>query len=315
MNRIKFSIVIPTYNSLKTLRRTVDSIVKQDYPKNLYEIIIVDDGSNDGTAEYLKEISRKYKNIRFFTQKNSGPAKARNRGVRAAKYEYIVFTDADCLVPKNWLSTYEKEIKRHPEIPIVGGFLEASEEKIKENNHALFEYFKNRVIYGQGEKEYIGGFETPGCVTNNVVYKKDVFIKLGGFNENFPVAAGEDADLKLRAAEAGYKMHFIPMKVTHLQEYGFKRFIKQSKDRGLGGIYYDYLKGKKPNKIRPIMIIFLTPVIFLWYLVRYRKGIKKLGFYRYLIAVVYKSLETLFINYGKIKHPKMKLLRERMKAK
>ncbi len=313
MEKTKFSVVIPTYNSINTLKQTVNSILNQNYPKSQYEIIVVDDGSTDNSLDWLKEMKKKHKNIRYLTQKNAGPAKARNQGVKAAKNKLIAFTDADCLVPKDWFKRYEKALAKEKDVTVVGGYLEAPQKKINESNHALLEFFKNKYIYGQHGKEYIGGFETPGCVTNNAIYKKNVFLKLKGFNENFPTAAGEDADLKKRVAEAGYKLYFIPMKVTHLQKYGFKRFKKQSIDRGLGGTYFDYLEGKKRNKLRPYLIILGSPLLFTWNFIRFTRAIKDIGIKRYFEAIGMKTLETVLISYGRINHPKKHIVEERMR--
>jgi glycosyltransferase involved in cell wall biosynthesis len=102
MNKsIRISAVIPTFNRKKTITRAIDSIIAQEY--SAYEIIIVDDGSNDNTKEIIKSYRDK---IRYFYQKNSGVATARNFGVYIANSEWIAFLDSD----DYWLPGYLKRM-------------------------------------------------------------------------------------------------------------------------------------------------------------------------------------------------------------
>lgn len=87
------SIVLPVYNAKKYIRKALDSIMAQSY-KN-FELIIIDDGANDGTGEICKEYERNYQNVRYIRQLNSGVCAARNRGILEAKGEYITFCDHD----------------------------------------------------------------------------------------------------------------------------------------------------------------------------------------------------------------------------
>src|SRR5450830_1529256 len=89
---LEFSIVIPTYNRMKFLQQALDSVWAQTHDD--YEIIVVDDGSTDGTKDYLASLDGRVKTVR---QSNSGPAAARNLGVRQAKGEYVAFLDSDDL--------------------------------------------------------------------------------------------------------------------------------------------------------------------------------------------------------------------------
>lgn len=87
------SVVIPAYNYERFLKQAIDSALQQDYP--LLEVIVVDDGSTDNTAGLVAELCRTEKRIRYIHQKNAGLPAARNTGIRAAKFEYIGFLDAD----------------------------------------------------------------------------------------------------------------------------------------------------------------------------------------------------------------------------
>src|SRR3989344_6970403 len=91
------SIIIPCYNEEETIGRTIESLLQLDYPKEMIEIIIVDDKSKDDSARIAQSYAKKHKNVRVIVNKinSGGAAEPTNIGVKAAKYEYIAVTDAD----------------------------------------------------------------------------------------------------------------------------------------------------------------------------------------------------------------------------
>jgi glycosyltransferase involved in cell wall biosynthesis len=121
---MRFSIVIPTYNRVHLLAHTLDSVWRQRFTN--YEVIVVDDGSNDGTQEYLQRLGHK---VRLITQANSGPGAARNIGVRAARADYVALLDSDDLWFPWTLDIFARAIQddRHPHI-LGGRFVEFTDE-------------------------------------------------------------------------------------------------------------------------------------------------------------------------------------------
>ncbi len=112
MNPIYFSVIIPLYNKDKYIKRTLDSVLKQTFTN--FEIIIVDDGSTDNSCEIVESISDP--RIRWIRQENGGPSKARNRGIKEAKGQFIAFLDAD----DQWLpEKLEKQYGLHSKNPEV----------------------------------------------------------------------------------------------------------------------------------------------------------------------------------------------------
>lgn len=97
-----FSIIIPAYNAEKFITRAVERITEQNYSS--YEIIIVDDGSTDRTAEVCEALQSKYAQVRYLYQQNSGPNVARENGVKVSTGEYILFVDADDLMSNHALA-------------------------------------------------------------------------------------------------------------------------------------------------------------------------------------------------------------------
>lgn len=251
---MKFSVIVPTYNRRQLLEKCLGGILAQTYA-DAYETIVVDDGSTDGTREYLRSLD--FKNFRVFWQEHSGPAKARNLGAQKAVGDLLAFTDDDCLPPADWLHRLESGFNAWSEAGAVGGYLEAPSEILKLNPLAQLEFLETHHIYKAGEKECVGGFESPAGGTNNIAYRCEVFSKLGGFDENFPVPAGEDADLKLRAVEAGYKIGYVPVKMTHLDPYNLKSFLRRGIASGIGSAYFERKNFGRIDHRLSLLISFL----------------------------------------------------------
>ena len=104
---MKISVVIATYNKLPRLKLTLLTLLHQTFPKENFEVIIIDDGSNDGTGEYLKQnnFSLNYKYARF---SNSGRSAARNRGIKLSNHDIILFIDDDVLLPPDFIEKHGK---------------------------------------------------------------------------------------------------------------------------------------------------------------------------------------------------------------
>lgn len=95
------SIIVPVYNVAKYLQKCLDSLLNQDIDKEVYEIIVVNDGATDNSGEIAKEYAEKYSNIILINQKNQGLSGARNTGIKAAKGKYIQFVDSDDYLEPN----------------------------------------------------------------------------------------------------------------------------------------------------------------------------------------------------------------------
>lgn len=108
MDKPLISIIIPVYNSDKTINRCVDSILSQTF--NNWELLLIDDGSTDRSGELCDEYSAKDQRIKVFHKKNGGVSSARNLGLNNVKGEWITFCDSDDFVYPNWLKNYVDNI-------------------------------------------------------------------------------------------------------------------------------------------------------------------------------------------------------------
>lgn len=107
------SIIIPVYNTEKYLSKCIDSCLSNEADKNLYELIIIDDGSTDSSLSIAKDYEKQFPNIRVYTQKNQRQGAARNNGLTKAKGEYIWFIDSDDWISDKAVDFVLKQIKKH----------------------------------------------------------------------------------------------------------------------------------------------------------------------------------------------------------
>lgn len=181
------SVIIPVYNAEVFLEEALLSIQKQAYEP--LEIIVVDDGSTDKTAEIATSFSD---NVRYVDQENSGPALARNKGLRMAQGEIIAFLDADDLWPNNKIEIQLAYFIKNPLLEIVVGRVQYL---------LLSEIIYNKKTFKEFAQPSVGVNLGAG------LYRKSVFEKLGYFDPALRLS--EDVDLFMRIRENGISMAMI----------------------------------------------------------------------------------------------------------
>ena len=182
-NSFSISVVIPTFNRLIYLERAIKSVLNQTISVN--EIIIVDDGSDDGTSEFIHS---NYPNLKYIFQSNSGVSAARNTGIKAASSNWIAFLDSDDAWVTNKIQKQITELELNPEM----NFCHSNEIWIR----------NGREIKQKNTHKKFGGFIFDKCLDkcrispSTVICRKSLLIKLNGFDEDLSIC--EDYDLWLR---------------------------------------------------------------------------------------------------------------------
>lgn len=219
MSNPRFSIIIPAYNAEKTLSACLESLADQSVAKEDYEIIVVDDGSTDGTAKIAKKFD-----VKYIFQTNQGPAAARNKGAGAAAAQIILFTDADCVPDHNWIREMVSPFGDREIVGVKGAY------KTRQTKLAA------RFAQAEFEDRYDLLQKSPSIDmidTYSAAYKKDIFLSIGGFDESFPVANNEDTDLSYRLSASGHKLVFNPVAfVYHTHPDSFLKYLKLKFRRG-----------------------------------------------------------------------------------
>ena len=233
---MRVSVIIPFYNAEKTLEKVIEACLSQEYPKDNLEVILVDDGSVDSSSE----IAKRYVNhsLKYIYQENSGPAKARNTGWNASSGEIICFTDADCVPEKRWISKLTARYSSQ-EIGGVGGSYDIVNGDTL-LSACIHEEIRERHLRMPEVVNYLGSF--------NLSYRRRVLEEVGGFDESFKQASGEDNDLAYRVIQKGYTLIFNEdAKVAH---YYPESLIKYLKHQLVHGYWRVRLHRKHPQMLK-----------------------------------------------------------------
>jgi len=214
---VKYSVIVPAYNAGKTIADCLHALGSQSVAAADYEVIVVDDGSQDNTAALVKTFP-----VQYLHQKNRGPAAARNHGAQQAIGEIILFTDADCVPTPAWVAEMTKPFA-DPEVIAVKGAYRTSQRS-----------FVARFAQVEFEERFELLKRAPSIDmidTYSAAYRREVFQQVGGFDESFPVANNEDTELSYKLSRMGRKMIFNPDAVVYhlnhpdsLKRYGRLKF-------------------------------------------------------------------------------------------
>ena len=199
--KVLVSIIIPTIGRRARLERTILTLLDQTLEPRLYEVIVVDDASSE-TYEWLPERVQVMRR-----SSRGGPGGARNTGLAAAVGDFVAFTDDDCLVPREWLSSLLDAFHRYPAASAVGGplmpdvsHLDAAPARL-ERRQAL-DYYRRMNVDPFHQERVAPADVSTAWGTNNLAWRAAPLRALGGFLEG--TSASEDRDLAQRAGAAGH---------------------------------------------------------------------------------------------------------------
>ena len=216
MSLPKVSIVVPTYNRPAALATCLAACRCLDYPSDLIEIVVIDDGSAPP--------AHPGNGVRILRQQQRGPASARNRGIAEATGEFIAFTDDDCEPTPTWLRELVAAYVREPDA-IVGGI---TTNALKQDPFASASQFLVDYVYSYFERS---GESLRFFTSNNFGAAASGLRRIGGFDETFPLPAAEDRDL----CERWGKLRLVPSAVVrHSHHLNFPSFWTQHFRYGRG---------------------------------------------------------------------------------
>jgi len=240
------SVVIPTYNRPEPLGRCLEALSKQSLPAAEFEVIVVDDGSRGTLADVVGPFQNRM-NVKLVRQTNSGPAQARNNGVRKAEADLIAFTDDDCRPRADWLAKLVNTALENPGALVGGSTVNGLSGEVP----ATTSQFIVDLVYVHFNNEPSNAYF---LTSNNMLCEKRQFLELHGFDAGFAVAGGEDREFCDRWRSAGFPIiwrqdavidHFhsqsLPQFINLHFRYGIGAYRCQSKrrERGAGGMQKD----------------------------------------------------------------------------
>lgn len=177
------SVIMAAYNAEDHIGQALDSVLAQDWRP--LEVVVVDDGSTDGTAE----IVRRHPSVVYVRQDNQGPSAARNAAVAHSAGEFVANLDSDDLVPRTRVTAQVTYLLAHPEVGAVFGRQEWMNAP---------DWMARDSVYG----------DVDGIPLSSVMFRRSVFLELGGYDPSF--VHGEDMDLLMRMRERAIEYQVIP---------------------------------------------------------------------------------------------------------
>jgi len=318
IEQLDVTIIIPAYNEEKIIDTCLESISKLIYPVNKYEVLIVNDGSTDKTAKIVETFTNKFQNMKLLTKKNGGKGSAQNLGLEHAKGKYILITDADGVVEKEWAL---KMVENLDKFDLVLGSCYAKDptswlEKMQNARYLL------KCKYG-----VVRSIPTSGV---NNGFRKDIVDEIGRFDETKTSITG---DFIGRAKERDFKIHYDPDIVVYTKcSSNILGFLKQKlrwREAGAFSVLsfcYTYglsflLFGSILLSIFMLNIIFFIFTYFIVYIfsfsiyfIPFFKMIRnKQDRYYAKFFIMYEFLETLLIRIVLLPYLIFRLIKPRKK--
>jgi GT2 family glycosyltransferase len=223
---VQFSIVIPTHGRPHHLESCLASVAQLQYPRDEYEVIVVDDGGPDPLDPVIQRL-RGQMRLSLVRQANAGPAAARNAGAARATGEWLAFTDDDCEPDSCWLKMFAQRMRQTPDALIGGRIVN----RLPHNpcaaaSQAITDCTYHRMQHGGAEMLFAS------C---NLAVSAASFRRIGGFSTSYPLAAGEDYDLCHRWQQAGQAAIYAPEAiVNHRHDLTLRSFLRQHYSYGRG---------------------------------------------------------------------------------
>jgi glucosyl-dolichyl phosphate glucuronosyltransferase len=225
----QFSIILCSRNRAQLLRTALESVLAVDYPRDRFELLLVDNGSTDETASLVAEFERRAEfQVRYIYEGAIGLSRARNRAIREARGQYLFFTDDDQVVDKAVLQEYERVLGQFP-CRVVQGAIEL-----------LFTEERPSWLHGRlagllGETRALPeGTAIGDLYGGNLLVKRDVFEQFAGFHEDFGkgrAGFSEDTEFAERLRAAGERIVFAPTaRIYHVigPERATVRFVRKT---------------------------------------------------------------------------------------
>lgn len=252
-----FSIVIPTYARHAQLKDCLRSLQRLDYPRDRFEVIVVNDGdptlTDAAIAPYQSSL-----NLQLLFQLNAGPAAARNTGARQAKGDFLAFTDDDCQPAVSWLQHLAASCTHYPTGLIGGDVVNALPNNL---------FSAASQLHGQAVYDYFNTTEAQASffASCNFALSRQSFQQLGGFDTRFPIAAAEDREFCDRCLRRGHLLRYVPEAVVHhAHDLSFWRLLKQHFNYGRGAQLFHLIR-EQNAEVEAIK----TDWAFYWHLFTY----------------------------------------------
>ena len=232
------SVIIPTYDRASQLSVCLGALAAQDYPRDRFEVLVVDDGSASSPEDSVGTI-RHQLNVRLLKQLHSGPAAARNYGAAHAKGAFLAFTDDDCAPDPGWLRNLATCFLSCSDCALGGRTMN----ELANNRYSTVSQLVVDYLYARwnSDPDHMTFF-----TSNNLALPAKSFHAVGGFDVGWTRAAGEDRDLCDRLIIRGYRLKYAAdALVRHAHSLTFRTFWRQHFNYGRGAFGLHQLRARR----------------------------------------------------------------------
>lgn len=243
-----FSIVIPTYNRPQQLVSCLQAIEGLTYPRDRFEVVVVDDGSHTPLDSIVNPYSDRLA-VRLITQLNSGPGVARNRGAADAQGDFLAFTDDDCMPSANWLGALANVFLKAPDCGVGGKTINS----LPGNPYSTTSQLLLDYLYEYYNQDLDGG---KFFASNNLAFPRKAFLASGGFDIRYRRAAAEDRDLCDRWISQARGLRYVPEAlVSHAHSLALATLWRQHFTYGRGAFFFHRTRAERgggPVRVEPL---------------------------------------------------------------
>lgn len=222
-----WSVIVPTYNRPHQLAHCVDALTRIKPPAGGFEVIVINDGGNQGVDDVRQATTGAAITIRYAAQQHAGPAAARNTGADMALGMWLAFTDDDCVPSSGWLQAFERAIAAHPDA-LAGGVVQnaVSDSLFSEASQQLAGFVAGWFDGAARERFF---------TSNNIAVRRAAFLEAGGFDARFGASAGEDREFCDRWTAQGRESIQVPDAIVdHMHALSLRSFLRQHHGYGRG---------------------------------------------------------------------------------
>lgn len=249
----KISVIVPVKTATEEFTKHIRSLLAIDYPN--FDIIIVD----DGMEKYPQLLEQHKQKIKVIKSQCAGPSFARNLAVKESEGEYVAFTDSDCLVGPNWLRELLKGFEAFPQAAACGG-AQGLPDDATAFEKKVYTFMKKAGLFSEYVRDSSGRdiIKVRHNASCNVMYKRDIFLKAGGFQQG--LWPGEDVELDYRLINKGCVLVYNPKAIVyHYRAKNIRSFCSMMYRYGL----VQALLFKKYGFFRKIQVVPLASLSLL----------------------------------------------------
>jgi glycosyltransferase involved in cell wall biosynthesis len=233
-----FSVIVPTFNRPRHVGGCLRALTRQDYPREQFEVIVVDDGSPEPLDRTVAR-HRGHLDLTLLRQANAGPAAARNRGASVARGTYLAFTDDDCRPRADWLRQLDAAFRANAN-RMIGG---RTVNRLSRNCYSATSQLIVDVVYRFYNREPDAA---RFLASNNIAMPRRLFDAMGGFDSTFFRTASEDREFCDRWRMHGYAMAYESQAVIqHLHRLTLRTFCQQHFAYGRGAHHYHAVRARR----------------------------------------------------------------------